>query len=166
MAPLSKLDNLKSFIISFDAAIFGSDDDFRLLAGGFPKLKKLVFPGPPFGVGRTLACLYHLSRECPDLREVKIVLSYDISDNLNAIKDLPHPIVRNHHHPLEKLYIDSDFDQLLQPVQLVQVVARFLDLIFPNLSILETNNSKTTEVANWTGIHELRLALRDARINP
>ena len=93
------------------------------------------------------------------------MLSYDISDNLNAIKDLPHPIVRNHHHPLEKLYIDSDFGQLLQPVQLVQV-ARFLDLIFPNLSILETNNSKTTEVANWTGIHELRLALRDARINP
>jgi len=108
--------------------------------------------------------VYIISRECPDLREVKIVISFDISDNLNAIKNLPHPIVRNHHHPLKKLYIDSDFGQL-QPVQLVQVV-RFLDLIFPNLSTLETNNSKTIEVANWTGIHELCSALQDARINP
>jgi hypothetical protein len=174
LVPLFRLDNLKSFVISFGIAISGSDDDLRLLlAGGFPKLKKFVFPGHPlafpngghFGkVGRTLACLYHLSQECPDLREVKIAILLDISDNLNAIKDLPQPIVRNHHHPLKKLYIDSDFGEL-QPVQLVQV-ARFLDLIFPNLSTLETNNSKTTEAANWTGIHELRLALQDARINP
>jgi len=36
LAPLFRLDNLKSFIIS---------DDFCLLAGGFPKLKKdLGFP--------------------------------------------------------------------------------------------------------------------------
>jgi hypothetical protein len=158
LAPLSRLDNLKSFVINFNTAISDSDDDFRLLAGGLPKLKKFVFPG------RTLACLYHLSRECPDLREVKIALSFNISDNLNAIKNLPHPIVRNHRHPLEKLYIDSEFCQL-QPIHLVQV-ARFLDLIFPNLSTLETDNSKMTEAANWRGIHELRLALRDARINP
>ena len=177
LAPLFRLDNLKSFVIDFnrDMKFSGSDDDFRLLAGGFPKLKKFVVPGPPpsplsnFGFrgfdtsGRTLACLYYLSRGCPDLREIKIALSSDISSNLNAIKNLPHPIVRNHHHPLEKLFIDTNFGQL-QPIQLVQV-ARFLDHIFPNLSTLETDNSKTTEAANWTGIHELRLALQDARIN-
>ena len=165
LAPLFRLVNLKSFVINFNLAFSGSDDDFRLLAGSFPKLKKFVVPGPPSrGFGRTLACLYYLSRECPDLREIKIAVSSNISDNLNAIKKLPHPIVRNYQHPLEKLYIDSDFGQL-QPIQLVQV-AQFLDLIFPNLSILETDNSKMTEAANWTGIHELRFALQNARINP
>ena len=170
LAPLFRLDNLKSFIIDFNMGFSGSDDDFRLIAGGFPKLKKFVIPKPSpflggFGGVRTLACLYYLSRGCPDLREIKIALSFDsnISDNLNAIKDLPRPIVRNHHHPLKKLYIDTNFGQL-KPIQLVQV-ARFLDHIFPNLSTLETNNKKTTEAANWTGIHELRLALQDARIN-
>jgi len=178
LAPLFKLDNLKSFVINFDMVFSNSDDDFRLLADGFPKLKKFgvsvppsvdileSFFGPPRGAsgGRTLACLYHLSRGCPELREIKIAPSSNISDNLIAIKNLPHPIVRNHQHPLEKLYVDSDFGQL-QPIQLVQI-ARFLDLIFPNLSTLETDNSKTTEAANWAGIHELRLALQDARINP
>ena len=172
LAPLYRLDKMKSFVF-IDMVISGSDDDFRVLAASFPKLKKLVFPGQPLafpiggvfgGVGRTLACLYYLSQECPDLREVKIVLSFDISDNLNAIKNLPRPIVQNHHHPLKKLYIDSDFGQL----ELVQLdrVARFLDLIFPNLSILETNNKKRTEAANWTEINELRLVLQDARSNP
>ena len=146
----------------------GTDDDFRLLAGSFPKLKKFVVPGPPPSFngcadGRTLASLYYLSRECPDLREIKIALSSDVIDSLDAIKNLPHPIVRNHHHPLKKLFIDSNFGRL-QPIELVQV-ARFLDLIFPNLSTLETNKLKTTEAANWSGIHELCLALRDARIN-
>ena len=58
-------------------AFSGPDDDFRLLAGasGFPKLKKFVVSGP-------LACLYYLSRECPDLREIKIALWSNISDNL------------------------------------------------------------------------------------
>ena len=156
LAPLLILNNLKSFVINMKILFSGSDDDFRLL-GGFSKLKKFVVPG-------SLASLYHLSRECPDLREIKITLSSNISNNLDDIKKLPHPIVRNHQHPLEKLYIDSDFGQL-QPIQLVHV-ARFLDLIFPNLSILETDNSKLTEAANWAGIHELRSALRDARINP
>ena len=170
LAPLFKLENLKSFEIDSSIVLPGSDDDFRLLlAGGFHKLKKFVIPGfsCPEGRslgGRTLASLYHLSRECSELREIKIALSFDISKNLDAIKKLPHPIVRNHQHPLEKLYIDSDFGQL-QPIQLVQV-ARFLDLIFPNLSTLETDNSKKTEAANWAGINELRLALWEARINP
>ena len=164
LAPLFRLDNLKSFVINFNIALSGSDDDFRLLGGSFPKLRKFVVPGAPHRNGRTLACLYHFSRECPDLREIKIALSSNISDNLDAIKKLPHPIVRNYQHPLEKLYIDSNFGYL-QPIQLGQV-ARFLDLIFPNLSTLETANLKPTEAANWAGIHELRLALQDARINP
>ena len=161
LAPLFILDNLKSFVIKDSIILSGSDDDFRLLAGGFPKLKKLVISRTD---RKTLACLYYLSRECPDLREITITLSSNISDNINAIKMLPHPIVRNHLQPLEKLYIDSDFGQL-QPIQLVQV-SRFLDLIFPNLSTLETDKSKLTEAENWAGIHELRAALRDARINP
>ena len=164
LAPLFRLDNLKSIVINFNIELSGSDDDFRVLAGGFSKLKKFVVTGPPIPDKRTLACLYHLSRKCVDLREIKIPLSCNIFDNLNAIKRLPHPIVRNNQHPLEKLYIDSGFGQL-QPIQLIQV-ARFLDLIFPNLSTLETDNSKSTEAANWEGIHELRLALRDARTNP
>ena len=162
LAPLFRLDNLKSFVIN-DIILSGSDDDFHLLAGGFPKLKKFVIPRPLLSDRRTLVCLYFLSRDCPDLRGVAITLLSNISENLNAIKELPHPIVRNH-HPLEKLYIDSDFGQL-QPIQLVQV-ARFLDLIFPNLSTLETDKSKSTEAANWAGIHELRSALREARMNP
>ena len=174
LAPLLKLENLKSFVINFNMVFSNSDDDFRVLAGGFPKLKKFGISVPPlptdmWGIfrsdrGRTLACLYHLSQGCPDLREIRIAPSSNISDNLDAIKRLPHPIVRNNQHPLEKLYIDSDFGHL-QPIQLVQV-ARFLDLIFPNLTTLETDNSKTTEAENWAGIHELRLALQDARINP
>ena len=39
------------------------------------KLKKFVVSGP-------LACLYYLSRECPDLREIKIGVWSNISDNL------------------------------------------------------------------------------------
>ena len=161
-APLFKLENMKSFVTNFDMAPPGFDDNFPLLAHSFPKLKKLVVSRAPSFSGRTLACLFYLSLECPDLREIKIALSSDISYNLNAIKNLP--VYRNHHHPLEKLHIDSNFGQLLQPIQLVRV-ARFLDHMFPNLSTLETDNSKTTEAANWMGIHELRLALRDARIN-
>ena len=164
LAPLFRLDNLKSFVINDSILLSGSDEDFRLLAEGFPKLKKFVIPRSLLSDGRTLACLYYLSRECPDLRQITITLLSNISDNLNAIKKLPHPIVRNYLHPLEKLYIDSDFGQL-QPIELVQV-ARFLDLIFPNLFTLETDKSKLTESANWAGIHELRSALRDARINP
>ena len=163
LASLFRLDNLKSFVINDSIILSGSDDDFRLLAGGFPKLKKFVFPRPLLSDRRTLVCLYFLSRDCPDLRGVAITLLSNISENLNAIKELPHPIIRNH-HPLEKIYIDSDFGQL-QPIQLVQV-ARFLDLIFPNLSTLETNKSKSTEAANWAGIHELHSALREARMNP
>ena len=161
LAPLFRLDKIKSFVINDSIVLSGSDDDFRLLAGGFPKLKKLVISRTD---RKTLACLYYLSRECPDLREITITLLSNISDNINAIKMLPYPIVRNHLQPLEKLYIDSDFGQL-QPIQLVQV-SRFLDLIFPNLSTLETDKSKLTEAENWAGIHELRAALRDARINP
>ena len=116
LAPLFRLDNLKSFVIN-DIILSGSDDDFHLLAGGFPKLKKFVIPRPLLSDRRTLVCLYFLSRDCPDLRGVTITLLSNISENLNAIKELPHPIVRNH-HPLEKLYIDSDFGQL-QPIQLV-----------------------------------------------
>ena len=98
--PLLKLENLKSFIndnISFS----GTDEDFLRLASGFPKLKKFVVPGPSpsFTHGelgrRTLACLYYLSQECPDLREIKIAVSCSISDNIDAIKKLPHPIIRN-----------------------------------------------------------------------
>ena len=68
-------------------AFSGPDDDFRLLAGGFPKLKKfLSSPGlnftTVFASGRTLACLYYLSQECPDLQEIKIALWSNISDNL------------------------------------------------------------------------------------
>ena len=69
-------------------AFSGPDDDFRLLAGGFPKLKKFVVSGPQLhnrgfaAGGRTLACLYYLSRECPDLREIKIALWSNISNNL------------------------------------------------------------------------------------
>ena len=172
MASLFRLDNLKSFVINDSIALSGSDDDFRLLPGGFPKLKKFVVPRPPYTDGRTLASLYYLSRECPDLREIKIALSSNVSDNLIAVTRLPHPIVRNHRHPLEKLYIDSDFGPI-RPIQLVQV-ARFLDFIFPNLSTLESSynptsvfdNPRTTEDETWAGIQELRSALQDARINP
>ena len=134
LAPLFILDNLKSFVINDSIVLSGSDDDFRLLAGGFHNLKRFVISRP----------LYYLSRECPDLREITITLSSNISDNLNAIKMLPHPIVRNHLHLLEKFYIDSDFGQL-QLIQLVQV-ARFLDPIFPDLSTLETDKSKLTRL--------------------
>ena len=164
-APLYKLDNLKSFVMNDSVKLLCSDDDFRLLAEGFRNLKKFVIHLSPFSGEKTLACLYHLSRECPELREIRIALSSNISDNLNAIKKLPHPIARNHQHPLEKLYIDADFGQL-KPIQLVQL-ARFLDLIFPNLSTLkEADDSKKDETENWAGIHELRLALQDARTNP
>jgi hypothetical protein len=171
LPPHFRLDNLKSFVIDFDTRFFGSDDDLRLLAGGFPKLKKFVLPGPPFingniEFGRTLACLYHLSQECPDLREINVVLSFDISYNLNAIKQLPHPLVRNYQHPLEKLYIDSEFGHL-EPIILIQV-ARFLDLIFPNLTTLDSAglSSDWADIANWEAIEEFRSALQNARINP
>jgi hypothetical protein len=164
LAPLFRLDNLKSLVINDNIVLSGSDNDFRLVARGLPKLKEFVVRGPRYSDERTLACLYHLSQECSDIREFKISLWSNISDNLNTIKELPHPIVRNHRHPLEKIHIDSNFGQL-QPIQLVQV-ARFLDLIFPNLITLETDDSNKTEAANWAGIHELRLALQDARINP
>ena len=166
LSPLFKLDNLKNLIINgASSALSGSDDDFRLLARAFLKLKKFIVPPTTNDlIGRTLACLYHFSRECADLREIKICISFDIFENLNAIKMLPHPLVRNHRHPLEKLYINSDFGRL-QPSHLVRI-ARFLDLIFPNLSTLETDDdSNTTEAETWAGIHEFRLALQDARID-
>ena len=167
LSPLFKLDNLKNLIINGAASpLSGSDDDFRLLARAFLKLKKFIVPPITTNnlIGRTLACLYHFSRECADLREIKICVSFDIFENLNAIKMLPHPLVRNHRHPLEKLYINSDFGRLVQPSHLVRI-ARFLDLIFPNLSTLETDDSNTTEAETWAGIHEFRLALQDARID-
>ena len=167
--PLFKLDNVISFVINLkDAALSGSNDNFRLLAGAFPKLKKLVVSEPPSSLlcestGRTLACLYHFSQECPDLQEIKICLSSDASDNLDAIKKLPHPIVQNHQHPLEKLDVHFKFGQL-EPTQSIQI-AQFLDLIFPNLLTSATHSSDMDKVVNWAGIQEFCLALQDARIN-
>ena len=74
LAPLFRLDNLKSFVINDSIILSGSDDDFRLLAGGFLKLKKFVIPRPLLSDRRTLVCLYFLSRDCPDLRGVAITI--------------------------------------------------------------------------------------------
>ena len=176
LSPLFRLDNMRSFVINWrEAWLSGSDDDFRLLARAFPKLKRLVVPPANYDcTGRTLACLYHFSGECADLLEIKIGLSFDISENLDAIKKVPHPIVRNCRHPLQKLYIHCKFGQL-QPTHSVQV-AHFLDLIFPNLSTLEfvtddfgkrvvRYDSNKTEAANWAGIQEICLALQQARLS-
>ena len=141
LAPLFRLDNLKSFVTNLYITFSGSefyDDNIRLLAIGFPELERFVVSGslfPSRGFRRTLACLYHLSQDRPDLREIKIALSFNISDNnnLNAIEGSEVPayrVVRNYDHPLENFYIDSDFGQL-KSIQLVQV-ARFLELNFPN----------------------------------
>ena len=169
--PLFILENVISFVINLKhGSLLGSDDDFRLLARAFPKLKKLVVSeGPSSSSGRTLACLYHFSQECPDLREIRICLSSNASNNLDAIKKIPHAKVRNNRHPLEKIIVHSRFGQL-EPTQLIQI-AQFLDLIFPSLSwisyIIEIANwaadiSYMTEIANWTAIYQFRLALRDA----
>jgi hypothetical protein len=157
---LLNLNNLKSLVIN-GSALSGSDEDFRLLACAFPKLKRLVVPPLYYSQGRTLACLFHFSQHCPDLSEIKICLGSDIRKNLDAVKSLPHPIPLNYYHPLDKLYINSQFGQL-QPIHMIQV-AQFLELVFPNLSILETYDSNTTEGSNWMGIQQFRMALGTAR---
>jgi len=157
--PILKLNKMKRLVIN-GSALSGSDDDFRLLACAFPKLKELgVSPGY-YSQGRTLACLLYFSQECPDLQEIRISLASSVLLNLDAVKKLPpHTIPVNHQHPLKKLYIHSQFGQI-QPAQMVQV-AQFLDLIFPNLAILETYSSPTAvEISNWTGVQQTREALQ------
>ena len=150
--------SLKSLVIT-GAALSGSDEDFHRLACGFPKLKKLIVPSESYSQGRTLASLFYFSQYCPDLCEIKICLGFDILKNLDAVKRL-RPV--NPQHQLQKLYINSKFGQI-QPTHTFQV-AQFLDLLFPNLSILETYDSNTTETSNWTGIQEIRVAVKANRI--
>ena len=160
--PLYKLDNMTSFVIN-NSTLSGSDDGFRFLAYAFPKLKKFVEPCTLYAEGRTLACLGYFSQANADLREIRISLLSDISKNLKAINVPGRPVIQNHHHPLKKLYIASDFGS----VDLADMikVAQFLDLIFPNLSTLEFHYSDRTENANWAKIQQIRLALQAARIN-
>ena len=156
--PLLNLKNVKNLVIN-GSVLSGSDDDFRLLACAFPKLQKFIVPHGYYSQGRTLACLFYFSQECPDLLEIKISLAFDISSNIEAIERLPHTILVNNRHPLEKLYINSQFGKTLQPTKMVQV-AQYLNLIFPNITILEAYNSTATDIQNWTGIQQTRVALR------
>ena len=74
----------------------------------------------------------------------------------------------NRWHPLEKLYISSDFDD--EEINLIHTIkfAQFLDLHFPNLSILETyeaHESRMVDARIWGGIQQTRVALQAARID-
>ncbi|KAF8811974.1 hypothetical protein BYT27DRAFT_7275555 [Phlegmacium glaucopus] len=158
--PLFNLKNMKSLVIN-GSVLSGSDEDFRQLAGAFPKLKKLIVPPGYYSQGRTLACLFHFAQECPDLRKMKICVAFDINKNLDAIQGLPLTVITEHQHPLDKLYIHSQLGAM-QPTHMVKI-AEFLDLIFPNLSVLETYDSNTTEASNWTGIQTMCVALQAAR---
>ena len=159
--PLYQLNNLTSFVIK-NGTLSGSDEDFRLLACAFPNLTTFVEPCAEYrgaGPGRTLACLFHFSQANRQLRNLKISLGFDISDNLKAINDIGRPIFQN--HPLESLHISSNFGSLNLP-DTIQV-AQFLDLIFPKLSTLKAYCSDTYEVSNWTKIEQIRVALQAAR---
>jgi hypothetical protein len=161
---LLSLTNMKSLVIN-GSALSGSDEDFHMLAHAFPKLKKLVVPPEYYLQGRTLATLSFFAQECPDLREIKICLAFDVHKNIDAIEEFPPAIIGKHHRRLEKLYISSQFGHM-QPTHMVQV-AEFLDLFFPNLSILENYGSEstdTTEASNWMGVQRIRVALQAARI--
>lgn len=85
---LLTLNNVKSLVIN-ESALSGSDEDFRLLACAFPKLKKLAVPCAHSSPGSTLACLFYLSRYCPNLSEIKIGLWSRIDSDLEIIKKLP-----------------------------------------------------------------------------
>ena len=158
---LSLSNSLKSLVIT-GSALSGSDEDFRQLACSFPKLEKLVIPAEYYSEGRTLASLFYFSQYCPHLYEIKICLGFDILKNLDWAKKVQHSIPVNHWHPLQKLYINSKFGQI-QPIHTFQV-AQFLDLLFPNLSILETYNSNSTESSSWAVIQEIRVAIKANRI--
>ena len=168
--PLLDLKSVKSLVIN-GSALSGSDKDFYRLASSFPKLQKLVVPPDYYSEASTLACLSYFSQECPDLREIKICLAFDIHENLRAIQKLPDTIRVNRRHPLEKLYIASEFGEI-QMIHTIQV-AQFLDLHFPNLSILKyyksrilgNSQSGITETSNWKGIQQIRVALQAARID-
>ena len=162
--PLCKLNNMTSFVIN-NFTLSGSDEDFRFLTCSFPKLKKFVEPCTRYGTeGKTLACLFDFSQANQNLQELKISLGYDISENLKAISlyELGCPIIQNHHHPLEKLYITSSNFESMDLPDMIQV-AQFLDLIFPNLSTLEAYGSYQNDVSNWTKIQQIRVALQAAR---
>lgn len=156
------LKNLKRLVIT-GSALSGSDRDFRQLAGAFPKLKKFLVPPGYYSEGRSLACLFYFAQECPELREINICIAYDIHKNLDAINKLPMPITENYQHPLAILRIHSQLGQV-QLTHSVQI-AEFLDLVFPNLYILETYNSSAVEATIWTGIQTIRVALQTARFN-
>lgn len=156
--PLLNLKNVKNLVIN-GSVLSGSDEDFRLLACAFPKLKKLIVPHGYHSQGRSIACLFYFSQRCPDLREIRISLAFNVVSNIGAIERLPQTTLVNNRHPLEKLYINSQFGQI-QPTHMVQV-AQYLDLIFPNIAILESyNNSATIEISNWIGIQQTRVALQ------
>ena len=159
--PLYKLNNVTSFVIK-NSTLSGSNQNFRFLSCFFPKLRRFVEPYAKHREGRTLASLFHFSQANRDLRELKISLAYDISKNFHAINVLGRPIIQNHQHPLERLYIASNFGSLDLPDTIR--VAQFLDLIFPNLSTLEACSSDTCEASNWTKIQQIRVALQAARI--
>ena len=159
--PLYQLNNVTSFMIQ-NATLSGSDEDFRFLACAFPKMKKFVEPCAEYTEGKTLACLFHFSQANRHLRELKISLAaLDISDNFKAINAIGRPIVQDQ-HPLESLHITSNFGSLNVPDMIH--VAQFLDLIFPNLSILKAYGSNTREASTWTQIQQIRVALQAARI--
>ena len=156
---LLTLQNVKSLVIN-DSALSGGDTDFRSMARAFPKLKKLIVPPAYYSKGRTLACLYYFSRYCPELQEIKICIHSDILRNLEAIRYLSHPIPVNRRHPLQKLYINSQFGAM-KPAHTIQV-AEFLHNIFSKLYILESYDSNTTEASNWAAVQQFYVALGSA----
>jgi len=156
---LFTLHNVKSLVIN-GSALSGNDKDFRSLALAFPKLKKFIVPPAYYSEGRTLACLYYFSRYCLELQEIKISIDCDIFKNIEAIKKLPHPIPVNRRHRLQKLYINSQFGEM-QSAHTIQI-AEFLHHILPNLSILESYDSNTTEASNWAAVQQFSVALESA----
>lgn len=155
------LNNVKSLVIN-GSAFSCSDEDFSQLARSFPKLKKLVVPPTYYSQGGTLACLFYFSQYCSELSEIDICLQFDIHQNLDIIKNLPQ--LENHRHPLKELYILSSQLGKIKTSHMIKV-ALFLDLLFPNLSILEAGDSNKTEFLSWVGIQQIHRALAAARIN-
>jgi hypothetical protein len=171
LGPLFDIKNMKSLVIN-GSSLSGSDQDFSRLAHSFPKLQKLIVPPKHHFQGRTIACLHYFNQECPGLQEIKISVSSDILDNLQAVEELPDAIGVNRQHPLQRLYITSEFG----PIELFQTiqVAQFLDRYFPNLLVLEyyepypssaSYYPGSTEASTWEGIQLIRMALRATRID-
>ncbi|GLB34569.1 hypothetical protein LshimejAT787_0201340 [Lyophyllum shimeji] len=156
--PLRRAPQLQSLQIFYPHGISPSDADYLELSLAWPQLQFLALAFAPAGSKprATFLTLQQFATRCPNLRSLAIHL------DLSTLP--PSPLIAS--HQLQYLYIYGPVG-CSEP----EVLARYLDALFPNLhSTVETNikvprwlSGEGRDREEWTKVEKLRKLCQTAR---